>query len=568
VEKAKINLGCGGHKHQEYVNVDINRKQSPDIVADVSDLWMVGDAKFDEVLASHVFEHFLPEEQSNVLEEWKRIMKPGGTIQIRVPNLPYICHSYLNGDVTVDHFCNGGDADETRTEPDLHDLCLLYLHGAIDANEFSEECFKHKPECSIHHVIFDDKTLANLLEANGFVDVKAADGNTPVFPDVVTPGRILPDTLVVHARKSFSISKMIHPIKLGIVMPRLEEMPTDKYCSISKLVIAQLPYFVEAGIEPYVFSVRKTGEDHTFSEGVHYYRHTGTLEEYLAWIGTLSDSLDLDLLEMFNRAWNIETKAKQLIHMSNDHLRIEHLPVMEKVACITLISKYLQTQVSERFSQTECRYSLNRLGVDTRLFHPMTKADPPVLLWVGLLDNPKGLVHFVEVANLLLEKHPALQVKIAGPLSLPTLSDSHTLVSEYVQICMDKADDRITWLGEVESSELPELFATASIMMAPMQQAFTWSLAIMEAQASGTAVVASDLGGLSECFVNGESGCVVPFGAPVQFQAELFHACNALLSTPGLVEKFGECARKFALNYDWKKTAQRGTELYVDTYWS
>lgn len=562
-ETKKINLGCGGRKHPGYVHVDIDANQNPDILADASDLWMIDDEEHEGVLASHIIEHFLPEDIPGVLKEWKRIMRPNATIQIRVPNLPVICEFYLSGRITVDGFYRG-NSDEIMTEPDLRELCQKYLSGDIDAKDFSDECFKYKPANTKHHVIFDRLSLVELLQKNGFSDVVALPDNTPLEPDSTTPGRKVLDTLVVTARKPFSISRDSRLLKLGMVMTRRKEMPHNQYCAISKLVLAQLPYLVEAGIEPHVFSIKNKSEDNSHHDGVYYHRHNGTLQEYLKWVGVLSNDYGLDIVEVFNRTWQINTKAKRLIHMSNDHIKSRELLSTESVDGITLISDYLYSQTIQRIPEIDKKTRINKLGVDTHKFHPMAKADPPVLLWVGLLDSPKGLIHFVQVANRLLRRYPNLQVKVVGPASL----DEGQPLNEYAKTCISKADPKFQWIGEVDNGELPEIFGTATIMLAPMQHPFTWSLAIMEAQASGTAVVTSDIGGLSECIVHGETGYALPYTDVNNYRAALFNACDVILSNPDFAVKLGKAARKFALHYSWERTAKRAIQLYTDIHWN
>lgn len=87
----KLNLGCGDKILEGYVNVDLvdeRKGNQPDVNCDVRDLHEhFEDGVADEILAVHILEHFYPWEVHNALQEWKRVLKPGGKIIIEVPDI-------------------------------------------------------------------------------------------------------------------------------------------------------------------------------------------------------------------------------------------------------------------------------------------------------------------------------------------------------------------------------------------------------------------------------------------------------------------------------------------------
>lgn len=83
----KINLGCGYDKRKGYFNVDMNAFHKPDLVADVMNLSMLPDGYYQEAVAQDVLEHLGRTKTMVALKEWARILKMGGLLTIRVPNL-------------------------------------------------------------------------------------------------------------------------------------------------------------------------------------------------------------------------------------------------------------------------------------------------------------------------------------------------------------------------------------------------------------------------------------------------------------------------------------------------
>jgi len=81
-----LDLGCGDEKFEGSIALDLRRTRSVDIVADAHKL-PFRDNSFDYVFSSHLIEHFSHRETESILREWIRILKHGGTIEIRCPDL-------------------------------------------------------------------------------------------------------------------------------------------------------------------------------------------------------------------------------------------------------------------------------------------------------------------------------------------------------------------------------------------------------------------------------------------------------------------------------------------------
>jgi len=80
-----LDIGCGESKKGD-IGVDLRKTGSVDIVADARML-PFKDESFDHVYSSHLIEHLSHREVRNVLVEWVRVLKKGGIIEIRCPDL-------------------------------------------------------------------------------------------------------------------------------------------------------------------------------------------------------------------------------------------------------------------------------------------------------------------------------------------------------------------------------------------------------------------------------------------------------------------------------------------------
>lgn len=103
----KLNLASHGDNREGYINVDFDHP-SADLKADVSSLPFQDDS-VDIILAFHILEHFRagsyeshlsnplnPKTALDALIEWRRVLKPGGKLEIKVPDFEKIVWLYYN----------------------------------------------------------------------------------------------------------------------------------------------------------------------------------------------------------------------------------------------------------------------------------------------------------------------------------------------------------------------------------------------------------------------------------------------------------------------------------------
>lgn len=135
-DRKKLNLGSGKDKKEGYVNIDWQAIDGPDVVHDLNAFpYPFPDDTFDEVLASHVLEHL--DRPFGVMRELHRILKPGGTLIIKVPHFSrgFTHAEHVHGfDVTFPLYFNKHwegtgyfGVDFVLEKMELHWLAFLHL---------------------------------------------------------------------------------------------------------------------------------------------------------------------------------------------------------------------------------------------------------------------------------------------------------------------------------------------------------------------------------------------------------------------------------------------------------
>lgn len=91
----KLNVGCGNRRIEGYTGVDIVARGAAEIVAPAHRI-PLPDHSVDIIFACHLWEHFYLWECEKVIQEWMRLLKPGGRLTLELPNLIKCCENLIS----------------------------------------------------------------------------------------------------------------------------------------------------------------------------------------------------------------------------------------------------------------------------------------------------------------------------------------------------------------------------------------------------------------------------------------------------------------------------------------
>lgn len=117
--------------------------------------------------------------------------------------------------------------------------------------------------------------------------------------------------------------------------------------------------------------------------------------------------------------------------------------------------------------------------------------------------------------------------------------------------------DDVVKAGPIEEQRLVDLYGAADVLAFPSIRE-GWGLAVLEAQASGLPVVASDIDVLREYLVDGENALLVP----ADDASALGRAIVRVLSDERLARTLRAGGFVTARRFDWGSSAQRHLEIY------
>lgn len=195
-------------------------------------------------------------------------------------------------------------------------------------------------------------------------------------------------------------------------------------------------------------------------------------------------------------------------------------------------------------------------GVDMTRFRPdapppesMRSTDPTVL-FVGRLDERKGLVHLIHAVARVKETVSNIRLVVAG--TGPQESRCRTLVRRL------GLADHVRFAGRVSDQDLPGYYAGCTAFCSPAMSGEAMGIVLVEALACGRPVVASDIDGYREVIHDGTDGLLARPADPDALARRLVEVLTSASTRERLSIAALERARAFA----WPAVTTRIETVY------
>jgi D-inositol-3-phosphate glycosyltransferase len=207
-------------------------------------------------------------------------------------------------------------------------------------------------------------------------------------------------------------------------------------------------------------------------------------------------------------------------------------------------------------------------GVDLTLFTPRPQAearrrlglpvDAVVPTFVGRLQPLKAPDVLLRAVARLASSDPALRARLV----VPVIGGPSGSGLEHPEALAELAEelgitDLVRFVPPVDRDVLVDWYAASTLVCVPSYNE-SFGLVAIEAQATGTPVVAAAVGGLPTVVRDGVTGLLVEGHDPVDYAA----AIGRLLREPGLRASMGRAALDHARGFAWEHTADQTLDVY------
>jgi phosphatidylinositol alpha-mannosyltransferase len=171
------------------------------------------------------------------------------------------------------------------------------------------------------------------------------------------------------------------------------------------------------------------------------------------------------------------------------------------------------------------------------------------ILFVGRMEKRKGLKYLLMAYSRLKWQFPNIRLLVVGP-GTPD-KDSYRVLGEH------NLQD-VEFLGSVSQVDLARYYRTADIFCSPATGKESFGIVLLEAMASGTPIVASNLDGYATVMEDGMHGLMVP---PKDDQA-LAAALRYMIQDPKMRSAMGAFGERRAYEFRWEHVATQVMEYY------
>ena len=265
-------------------------------------------------------------------------------------------------------------------------------------------------------------------------------------------------------------------------------------------------------------------------------------------------------------------KAEQLGGGYRVSLWVERTAIQAADAVIA-VSNGMRTDVLAAYPALDPdRVHVIKNGVDTGVWYPAETGGEesvldelgvdrsrPIVAFVGRITRQKGVPHLIAAAHRF---DPAVQLVLCAGAP-----DTPEIAAEVSAAVSDLSEQRsgVFWVRDfLPIHEIREILSAATIFVCPSVYE-PLGIVNLEAMACGTAVIASDVGGIPEVVSDGVTGTLVHYDPAdiAGFEARLADAVNAMVADPQRAATYGAAGRQRCIDeFSWARIAEQTLEIY------
>ncbi len=220
------------------------------------------------------------------------------------------------------------------------------------------------------------------------------------------------------------------------------------------------------------------------------------------------------------------------------------------IAC----SASMAEEITELFGPVPAEVAVIPNGIDSSRwpFARRRRHDgPPELLFFGRLEYEKGVHDAIAALPRIRRTHPGTTLTIAG---------DGTQQARLLEVARNhRVLKAVRFLGEVDHDELLRLLHRADVAVLPSHYE-PFGIVALEAAAAGIPLVTSDVGGLGEAVISGQTG----ISHPPRDVAALAAAVRTVLDDPAAAQQRAEAARqRLTSDFNWHTVAANTAQVYL-----
>ncbi len=292
--------------------------------------------------------------------------------------------------------------------------------------------------------------------------------------------------------------------------------------------------------------------------------------------GLVADKLQnqwgpIPIVQMFHTLGHMKNRIAQSEAERAPQSRIDgECQVIDLVDQIIAATPAEYAQLHWLYGASMSKVSVIPPGVDLERFAPIPKhiakgiagipAHHKNILFAGRVEPLKGIDSLLKAMALINQHRPDMLENvcvaiIGGDPWAETQDDEMARLKEMRREL--GVENIVTFLGAKDQDILPNYYAAAEMVVMPSHYE-SFGMVALEAMATGTPVIASEVGGLAFLVRDGDNGFLVPSRDPEALAERIY----TLLNEPNCQQELGRNAQQYAQQYAWSEIVSQMLNVY------
>jgi glycosyltransferase involved in cell wall biosynthesis len=225
------------------------------------------------------------------------------------------------------------------------------------------------------------------------------------------------------------------------------------------------------------------------------------------------------------------------------------IPLVYHRTRITVVSESTQDELVKR-GLSPSRITVIHNGIDLNRYQPETRRRErrPDVVYLGRLKRYKSIDLVLHAMKRVLEQVPEARLTIVGD------GDDRPRLERTARDL--GLEGSVQFVGRVPEKEKIRILQMAEVVVNPSRKE-GWGVTVIESNACGTPVIASDVPGLRDAVQDGKTGVLVRYGDVRDFSAGIV----LMLRNPQVREQFSRRAVQWARTFSWDRATHQTLEV-------
>lgn len=250
-------------------------------------------------------------------------------------------------------------------------------------------------------------------------------------------------------------------------------------------------------------------------------------------------------LIIYFHGWNTDFAEKLL---RNKHLKLLFNSSYAKAdKILVLASDFKNTLIKLGIPQEKIKVTTTMFEADHIPANKQNKKNINIL-FLSRLVKEKGILELIDAFSHIVKEYPDIKLIVAG--DGPDKNKAEDLVQKY------HLDSDVEFTGYIKEEDKLNVLKKATIFVLPTYHGEGCPVSILEAMASGLAIITTSVGGLSDIIENNKNGIIIP----TPRSEEIYNALKILLNDSDFSTYLASNAREKA----WSRYESSIVTRYIE----